>query len=480
MGPFPYGEVFQSRVLGLCFREPRFLDNYGHLLKKEYFGVGTYGHLLLVAQEYYGRYKRPPDVETARDLAVAYCLRMRFGDSIRTDLLTALEQALHSDLTEMSYVVDEVVSFVRQRELASAVLDCAEQLEKGQVQYDAVLSRIQKAVSVGVSMDTGALFGVWAQDLTARLGNDNLFGDGLRVKTRIPELDDRALSGGMTPGQIGVVMGSSGRGKSMCLTSFGAAALRDGFSVFHYTLENSELDTILRYASNITGVRMSEIKRGSQEYAELIAEWKDRPQQLMVKYFPKKGISVAGLRSHVSHTISQTGIRPALIIVDYPDLMDLGIRGVKGDDLSRTTAMALGDVYSDLINMGTEHHAGLWVASQIQRGAWGEESVRGDHAADGIKKIDNSDIVVTLCQTPAQKQEHKMRLGVVKSRRGEDGYEVPCIIDFSRAKVTQDREAILRKETRKNGSGNGSGAFEGGVPAVTDAAAIAASFGSLS
>lgn len=425
-------EPFQRRIIALALREPRFVEHYGDMLKPSYFDVSAYQHLAQIIVTFVTRHKRLPSKETFESLIDSYTETNGLSRLNKELLLDALNKVVDVDLEDCSWVKDEATHFAQRQEMREAIIDCRDLLDNPE-NHHKIVKRVQKALTVGAPRSLGISFNESALSLPSRLREGSMFDESRRVKTGIPQLD-HAMMGGLGPGEIGVVLAPTGRGKSMALVSFGANAIRMGLTVFHYTLELHEDDILLRYAGNITGIPMRDIIDGSDEYARRIAPWVQKPQTALIKYFSPKSIKASGLRSHVSHTISQKELTPQLIIVDYADKLDTGSKSFNSAERSAQ----LGDLYDELISMGADFGAGVWTASQVGKDAWDDNVIKKSSVSASVEKMNNADVVLSLCQTEEEAALNKVRLSAEKIRRGEDNQIFRCVLDKAVARLYPD------------------------------------------
>ena len=73
------------------------------------------------------------------------------------------------------------------------------------------------------------------------------------------------MNGGLGPGELGVVVAPSGVGKTWVLAALGAAAVKAGKTVAHYTLELSQGYVGLRYDTVFTHIASSDLSQRRDE-----------------------------------------------------------------------------------------------------------------------------------------------------------------------------------------------------------------------
>jgi predicted ATP-dependent serine protease len=82
-------------------------------------------------------------------------------------------------------------------------------------------------------------------------------------RTTIPsawECVNELMDGGLGPGELGVIVAPSGVGKTWVLCALGAAAVKAGRSVIHYSLELSEHYVGQRYDTVFTQISSADLK----------------------------------------------------------------------------------------------------------------------------------------------------------------------------------------------------------------------------
>jgi len=183
----------------------------------------------------------------------------------------------------------------------------------------------------------------------------------------------------------GVFVANSG--KSSFASCVGSNMIMNGETVFHVTLEISEMDVMAKYAARLTG----------RTYDELLSvgidEYNDKMEKLLTMLDPKLYIThyTAGLvntlviRSWMSRIRAKEGVKPTVLICDYDDCLIPVGGGVKGDLYENA-----GRVYTDLLNLASYFRIPILTFAQPQRQAWGKaedgEMITAQDLAHSAKK----------------------------------------------------------------------------------------------
>jgi hypothetical protein len=209
------------------------------------------------------------------------------------------------------------------------------------------------------------------------------------------------------------------------LAAIGAAAVRAGKTVVHYSMELSESYVGRRYDTIFTSIPSSELADNRDVVRSKIGKLNGK---LMIKYFPPKGVTSRKLEAHIEKMIN-SGNKPDLVIVDYADLM------LSHSSKSDSTYAEQGGIYIDLRGMAGELKLPVWTASQTQRSAVDSEIIEGDKIADSYAKIMNADFVMSVSRRSKDKVSNTARFHIIKNRFGMDGITFPSKMDTHRGVI---------------------------------------------
>jgi hypothetical protein len=229
--------------------------------------------------------------------------------------------------------------------------------------------------------------------------------------TGIPQIDEQ-LTGGLWSGETGIVLAPSHRGKTQFLVGMGAAALLDGIPIQHHTCEISAKRTKIRYYQCLCKLQRA-LVLGSPSLARRRLAKLHLPPWSIRDWSGAKA-STAQVRQDVMRFIEacdRAGIKKRpLILVDYIDLLYPAQGGNEG-------RFALNAIIKELRHIAVSYDVGLWTASQTQRSTYGDKaSVRMQHAAESIGKIENADVILTLNANALEKNIGVQRWYIDKAR----------------------------------------------------------------
>jgi replicative DNA helicase len=400
-----YGQSFQTKVLSCLIADVRLLDTLREVIHPKFFESEANKWIVEEIMEYYDEFKRTPSLDVFK-VEISKMEDSGMQKRIVEQLKLAFTQLGDNDL---DYVKKEFSNFCINQNLKEAIVQSVDLLKAGS--YDRIKDLVDKAMKVGVDSDLGLDY---VLDFEER--NEDL--NRTTVPTGWDCIND-LMDGGLGPGELGVVVAPSGVGKTWVLCALGAAAVKAGMNVVHYSLELSEHYVGQRYDTVFTQISSADLKDRKDDVFQKIKKLKGR---LLIKYFPPKGISAKKIESHIEK-MTAAGNKPDLVIIDYADLL------LSTTNKSDSTYGEQGGVYIELRGMGGMLGIPVWTASQTNRSAIDSEVIEADKVADSYAKVMNADFIMSISRKSKDKLNNTARFHIMKNRFGQDGLTFPSKMD---------------------------------------------------
>jgi replicative DNA helicase len=400
-----YGQSFQTKVLSCLIADVRLLDTLREVIHPKFFESEANKWIVEEIMEYYDDFKRTPSLDVFK-VEISKMEDAGMQKRIVEQLKLAFTQLGDNDL---DYVRKEFSNFCINQNLKEAIFQSVDLLKAGS--YDRIKDLVDKAMKVGVDTDLGLDY---VLDFEER--NEDL------NRTTVPtnwDCINELMDGGLGPGELGVIVAPSGVGKTWVLCALGAAAVKAGMNVVHYSLELSEHYVGQRYDTVFTQIPSGDLKNRKEDVLQKIKKLKGR---LLIKYFPPKGISARNIESHIEK-MTAAGNKPDLVIIDYADLL------LSTTNKSESTYGEQGGVYIELRGMGGMLGIPVWTASQTNRSAIDSEVIEADKVADSYAKVMNADFIMSISRKSKDKLNNTARFHVMKNRFGPDGLTFPSKMD---------------------------------------------------
>jgi len=427
-----YGQSFQAKVISALLTDVRMMDTLCEIIDKKFFESDANKWIVQEIKDYYDEYKKEPTLDVFKG-QVSKLDNPSLKKSVVEQLKTVYTQIGQDDF---EYVKNEFTSFCINQNMKNVILQSVDLLKSGN--YDRIKDLVDKAMKVGVESDLGMDYLLDFEERFSETGRET-------VATGWECIDD-LMGGGIGPGELGVVVAPSGVGKTWALAALGAAAVRAGKTVVHYTLELSQHYVGLRYDTVFTHIPSTDLK---EKKDEVFAKLKRLPGKLKVKYFPPKGASSKTIQLHIEKMIA-AGNKPDLIIVDYADLL------LSHSNKTDSTYAEQGGVYIDLRGMSGELQIPIWTASQTNRSAIDSEVIEADKIADSYAKVMNADFIMSLSRKAKDKLNNTARVHIMKNRFGQDGITFPTKMDTTTGTIevyaATSSEGIIASKESANGA----------------------------
>ena len=390
-----YGTAFQIKVISALLTHKEFLTNIHDIISEEYWDNQAHKWIIKEILKYYDKYHTTPSMDVLK-----VELKKVTNEVLKVSIREQLREAYEASEDDLEYVREEFSTFCKNQQLKSALLSSVDLLKAGD--YDSIKMMVENALKAGQDKNVGHEYN---KDVESRYREDH--------RKTIPTPWDRIndlLQGGLGNGDFGLIFGNPGGGKSWSLVALGGFAVRLGFNVVHYTLELGESYVGRRYDAFFSKIPVDKITQNRSKIEELVPEL---PGELIIKEFPTGKATINTVESHI-RKISDLGVKPDLVIIDYVDLLSTRKRTTdrKGE---------IDDIYISTKGLARELDIPIWSVSQVNRAGAKDDIVEGDKAAGSYDKIMITDVCISLSRKRKDKVNGTGRFHIMKNRYGMDG-----------------------------------------------------------
>jgi replicative DNA helicase len=390
-----YGISFQIKVLSSLLKHKEFLQNIHDILDTEMFDNPAHKWIVGEILRYYYKYNTTPSTD-----ALQVEVRKIENEVLKISVVEQLKEALKSSNEDRDYVEQEFSSFCKNQQIKKAILNSVSLLEKGQ--YDDIKYMIDQALKAGQEKSIGHEY---EKDIETRYREE----ERAPMPTFWPHINE-LLMGGLGVGDLGIIFGNPGGGKSWMLVNIGAEAVKRGYTVCHYTLELSEYYVGKRYDALFTGIDVQSVQKNRQTIEDTVSKIKGK---LIIKEFPMGKATTHTIESHIQKC-RDLGYPPDLVIIDYVDLLKSKTKSIDPKD-------AIDDVYTATKGMARELKVPIWTVSQVNRAGAKDDVIEGDKAAGSYNKMMIADFAMSLSRKRQDKVNGTGRIHIMKNRYGMDG-----------------------------------------------------------
>jgi replicative DNA helicase len=358
-------------------------------------------------------------------------LEFRLLEDVKEDIqrkyvLAQLQKVKDANLNDTLKVQDIAMRFCKQQELKKSIKEITKIIDKGNLEdYEQCETILRKALEHGDSKEDGI-------DVFTNI--NEVLADDYRnpIRTGIKGLDD-VMNGGLSKGELAVILAPFGVGKTTMMTKIANTALFDGKRVVQIFFEDMPKIIQRKHLSCWTGYPLNDLGLHKEQIntmvAEMIGESSEKGKgSLTLKKFPSDGTTMPMIKAYLRKLIAQ-GLRPDIVLLDYIDCV---IPSKHYDDVN----VGEGAIMRQFESMLAELDIAGWTAVQGNRSSIKSEVVEADQMSGSIKKGMIGHFIVSIAKTLDQKENGTATMAILKSRFGKDGLIFPDIIfDNSRIQI---------------------------------------------
>jgi len=434
-----YGTEFQESLMRVLLHDREWALEASELMNPNMFESR---HVQFVGELYwkfFKKYRAFPTMSIFVNDIVKQELK-GMDDSLRNSVTNLLIKCSKKpEKSEAEYIKDKMEKFCRNRNIKNALVEAVSLVKEEK--YDAIIGLLNKAVSQSSSGGKGHDF---HSEREARwLGIERN-----PIPTGIQLLDDETLQGGLSAGELGVVVAATGVGKSHFLVHVGAEAILAGYNVLHYTFELNEYAIGRRYDSHMTEIPSNEILQRTGEVRRFYKEKNlNEIGNLFIKEFGTGTASVITLKAHIDK-LGAFGFYPDLIVIDYADIM----KSTNSATSFQGTRFEQKSIYEELRALSKEVKAPIWTASQANREGAAADYLTSEHMGEAYGKAQISDVVIGLTRKVEDKISGRGNLFIAKNRINSDGYGIQVNVCTATSTFRQSNSAIMSPGDIKQGN----------------------------
>jgi replicative DNA helicase len=392
-----YGKGFQLKVLGSLLTDKSFLLNVRDVLHDHYFDADTHKWIVNQIKDYFDKYHTNITMDVLK-----VELQKLENEVLRVALKEELRNSYEASQDDLEYVQEEFTTFCKNQEMKNAILNSADLLKEGD--FDGIRNMVEKAMKAGVDKNIGHEYN---KDVETRYRVDYR----PTIPSPWPILND-GIQGGFGPGDLAIVFGNPGGGKSWTMVAIAAHAVKLGYKVNYYTLELGEDYVGKRFDCYFTGYSIDEVNKHRKEVQTHVDSLKGK---LIVKEYAPKSATVNTIKAHIQKCIDMDH-KPDMVIIDYVDYLRAPSKGKFSERKDE-----IDDVFIATKGLAKEMKIPILTPSQVNRMGAKDSVIEGDKAAGSYDKMMVADMCLSLSRQKEDKVLGTGRVHVMKNRYGQDG-----------------------------------------------------------
>ena len=405
-----YGKPFQIKVLGSLLTDKAFLLNVRDVLQEDYFDADAHKWILQEIVGYFDKYHATITMDVLK-----IELNKIDNDVLKTAIKEELRNSYQASQQDLEYVQEEFQTFCKNQKLKQALMDSADLLNQGD--YDAIRGMIEGALKAGMDKNIGHEY---LKDIESRYREDYR----PTIPTPWPVMTE-AFQGGWGPGDLAIIFGNPGGGKSWTMVAAAAHAVQQGHNVIYYTLELGEDYVGKRFDCYFTGYSIDEVNNHRDKVEEIVTKL---PGKLIVKEYAPKSATVTTIKSHIQKC-EDMDFKADMVIIDYVDYL----RGPSKKFSERKDE--IDDVFVAVKGLAKDLKIPVLTPSQVNRMGAKDQIIEGDKAAGSYDKLMVADIAISLSRQKEDKVNGTGRFHIMKNRYGMDGMTYNALVDTNNGHI---------------------------------------------
>ncbi len=439
-----FGPEFQLDLFHEIIVDPKFGETVIETLDIIHFKTEAFQKILFQLKNYYNKYEGA--IMTFPVLRSQ--INMEIPDmTYRAQILDTIDEIENRTVTNKN-IQEYVTKFCKMQSLKHVIQEISKKVEKGVVEeYDQIEKRLKDALIFKETQDSITLF----QDM------DNVLSDDYRdpIASGIDGID-QIMAGGLSVGELALVIAPLGVGKTTYLTKVANQAYLDGRNVLQVFFEDKEKAIQRKHFTLLTGIELSKIsdpehrdlvKARLEGFKNTLNTSDGKKNNLFLQKLPADGVTVTKIKNIIKK-LNSKGHKIDLLVLDYVDCISLE------KEYASTTNdewASEGRVMRLLETMIEEVGVACWTATQGNRASTSVEVVKTENMGGSLKKAQIAHFIMSIGKTLEQKEAGVATISILKNRLGRDGMIFPnCKFDNGLLKIdTEDQISEKGFEVQK-------------------------------
>lgn len=398
------GIDFQFKLVHHLIEDKKYFGDMVGILDNNMFTDPNLRKFMGSAINYFDVYGISPSYET-----VAIDLKIGAKDEIESAEIDELVETIkHSSGEGVDMVKNTAHRFFKQQNYTKVINKVSELLRVGDIdRIDELEDLWQKAMMLGNRDDMGVKL---RDNLVDVLSEDYR----QTIPTGVEGIDD-ILEGGLGKGELGVIIGSSGFGKTSMTTAFANHSASLGFKTVQIIFEDKPKQIQRKHISRITNIEARNLSKPEnlENVRNHMEEFNKLDDTLIIKKFPTGEISPLQIKNYLKKLIN-LGFTPENVLVDYFECLTPSRN-------FRDQWEGEGNTMRELESIASDLDVALWVPTQGNKDSLSAEIVTMENAGGSFKKMQIAHIVISIGRAIEDIANNIATIAILKNRSGKSG-----------------------------------------------------------
>jgi len=447
------GEIFQYKLTHEFMENHAFFEDLSSILDQNMFTDPNLKTFVGVMKNYFEREGHVPTYEMM-DIE----LRNISHSEKETETYLAIIQKIKDTKSDgVDRIRDMAEKFFRQQNIVKTANEILRIAGNGDTEkYDTCVGLLNDAMTQGLHNDFGeSVF----DHIKETLSDDYR----IPIPTGIGKIDE-TLEGGLGKGELGIIIGPSGFGKTSITTAMASHAAtyrcpqnhNEGYKVLQIVFEDRIKQIQRKHIGRISGIEAKDLSKPENIdlVKEAIENFKDKElleKNLRIVKFPSGEKTARDIKRFIVK-LTNSGFKPDLVIVDYFECLEHEASRESTNEFSKE-----GKTMRIFEAMVGELDVAMWIPSQGTKDSLNLELVTMDKIGGSVKKAQIAHIILSIARTVDDIANNKATVAILKNRAGKSG-KVFNNVEFNNGTCrintdnTDDFDSLFELKKRKEDS----------------------------
>ena len=372
---------FQTLLIKMLIEEQGFFEKHKSIIARYKFDNNYSNFLLECIREHYSQYNTTPSYDILRMIIDQQIVGDSMAGKVIIDHLDQI-QMIQWNEGEQEYIKKNIKSKL-QKYLIEQTADRVEKMD-----HASLLQVIKEIENLKQDSFEYEIKHLW------ELENDH---HRIPVQTGIDLIDN---NGGVAKGEIGILLASTGIGKSVFLTHMASELMLRNNKVLHIVFEGALNDYIGLHRRKLGNYTNDQIKTGKTTSNLKVVKMSSGKTSL----------------SDISNLIEYLGsdFIPDAVVIDYIDVIAPSAAKKENWQSEIITSTELEDFC-------IKHNVVCWTAVQTNRSGLNENIPTLNQMGGSVSKGQKASMVLGISRTSSHQKENKADIAILKNRHGSTG-----------------------------------------------------------
>lgn len=431
------GPDFQYRLVHHFMEDKKYFSDMFEILDNNMFTDPNLRRFTGALMNYFDINGIVPSYET-----IEIELRKEVKDDYDIELIVELVQQIKDTTDEGVDTIKKTAhKFFKQQNYAKIVNKVSELLKNGDVDRVDELEDIWRKALISGNRD----------DLGTKLKDDlaDVLSDEYRqaIPTGVDGIDE-SLEGGLGKGELGVIIGPSGFGKTSMTTAFANQSASQGYKTVQIVFEDKPKQIQRKHISRITNIEARDLSK-PENIERVRAEMENVhifDDTLRIKKYPTGEVTPIQIKNYLKK-LTNSGFKPDIVFIDYFECL-------AASKNYKDVWIGEGHTMRELEAIASDLDVALWVPTQGTKDSLSAEIVTMDKAGGSFKKIQIAHIVLSISRTNEDIEGNIATIAILKNRSGRSGKVMnniyfnngTCVINTDSATVFNSMDEYKKDE----------------------------------